>query len=97
MLTIIGRRWFEKANGNTYHSVELYQDNKLLARVPFAYGYGDQYKQTALDQAVKLGLYPDTEAKHGGSECYRQFVFSKESGGDGNFFSVTDVGRKKDL
>ena len=97
MLTIIGRRWFEKTNGNTYHSVEVYQDNKRIVYVPFAYGYGDQYKQTALGALVQLGLYPATEAKHGGFECYRQFVFSKAAGGDGNFFSVSDVARKKDL
>ena len=97
MFTIIGRRWFEKTNGNTYHSVEVYKDGELLGRIPFAYGYGDQYKQTALDLLVKLGHYPNTEAKHGGYECYRQFTFSKQSGGDGNFFSVSDVARKKDL
>jgi hypothetical protein len=96
-LTIIGRRWFDKINGNTYHSVEIWQGGKMLVRVPFAYGYGNQYQQTALIEAVKLGLYPGTPAKHGGFEAYRQFVFSKKSGGDGHTFSVSDVRRKKDL
>lgn len=96
--TIIGRRWFEKTNGNTYHSVEVYDESgKQIVRVPLAYGYGDQYRQTALDALVMLGIYPNTRASHGGYECYRRFNFSKESGGDGNLFSVSDVARKKDL
>lgn len=71
-LTIIGRRWFDKVNGNTYHSVEIYDDSgKQLARVPFAYGYGDQYQQTALDALVKLGIYPDTPGPHGGMAATR--------------------------
>ena len=97
-LTIIGRRWFERTNGNTYHSVEIYDENgKQLARVPFAYGYGSQYQQTALAECVKLGLYSDERGPHGGHVDYRKFTFSKESGGDGNLFSVSDVKRKKDL
>lgn len=89
MLTIIGRRWFEKTNGNTYHSVELRgEDGKLLARVPFCYGYGDQYRQTAFAEAVKLGLYAEGD--------YGKFVLSKTAG-DGNLFTVSDVARKKDL
>jgi hypothetical protein len=98
MLTIIGRRWFDRVNGNTYHSVELYgEDGKRLAYVPFRYGYGDQYRQTAFDEAVKLGLYSGEEyPESGGKVDYRKFNFSKPEG-DGNFFSVSDVARKKDL
>jgi len=96
-LTIIGRRWFDRGPGNTYHSVEVYQGSKLLVRVPFAYGYGNQYQQTALDALVKLGIYPDTPGPSGGYAAFRQFCFSKESGGDGHLFSVSDVKRKKDL
>lgn len=88
MLTIVGRRWFDRVYGNTYHSVELYRDDERLAYVPFAYGYGDQYRQTAFKEAVKLGLYKEDE--------YVKFSFSKTTG-DGNFFTVSDVGRKKDL
>lgn len=88
MFTIIGRRWFEKTNGNTYHSVEVYKDGELLGRVPFAYGYGDQYRQSAFDILVKLGYYKEGE--------YSKFFLSKTAG-DGNLFSVSDVARKKNL
>jgi hypothetical protein len=98
MLTIIGRRWFEKTNGNTYHSVEVYDsEGKLLVRVPFTYGYGDHYRQTALAECIKLGLYSGEEEKNGSPKAWRSFMFGKDSGGDGNLFSVTDVQRKKDL
>lgn len=42
-------RWFDKVNGNTYHSCEVIRckDSSVL-RCPFQYGYGDQYRYTAL-------------------------------------------------
>lgn len=46
IVVIEGRRWFDKVNGNTYHSATLYVNNEQIDRVPFEYGYGDQYKQT---------------------------------------------------
>lgn len=46
IVLIEGRRWFDKVNGNTYHSATLYVNNKKIDRVPFEYGYGDSYIQT---------------------------------------------------
>jgi len=45
-IVIRGKRWFDKINGNTYHSTEVYIDGKLVGRVPFAYGYGNQFYTT---------------------------------------------------
>ena len=109
MFTIIGRRWFDRKYGNTYHSVAVYKDGDLIGSVDFAYGYGDQYKQTAYGILQNLGYYRGSvEMKDGQgrvigydnkpyNEDYRKFNFSKRSGGDGNLFTVSDVGRKKDL
>lgn len=47
--TVIGKRWFERVNGNTYHSATVYKDGKLIGRVPFQYGYERHYEQTALE------------------------------------------------
>lgn len=44
---ITARRWFEKTNGNTYHTVELTLDNGTTRKSPRAYGYGDQWRKTA--------------------------------------------------
>ncbi len=57
-VTIEGRRWFERTNGNTYHSVSVYVNNELVGRQPFAYGYGEQYVQSAFDILTEFGMFP---------------------------------------
>jgi hypothetical protein len=49
-------RWFDKVNGNTYHSVRITRcaDGATIA-APFQYGYGDQYRQTALEAMLAAG------------------------------------------
>ena len=42
-------KWFDKVNGNTYHSVRVTRcrdDAVVVAQ--FQYGYGDQYRHSAL-------------------------------------------------
>jgi hypothetical protein len=52
--------WHDRANGNTYHSVRVTrcEDGKTLA-CPFQYGYGDHYKQTALQAMADAGWLGD--------------------------------------
>lgn len=52
--TAIVVKWFDRVNGNTYHSVRItrHRDNKVLC-CPFDYGYGEQYRQTALTAMIK--------------------------------------------
>ena len=52
--TVNAIKWFDKANGNTYHSclVIRHRDGKTLA-CPYTYGYGDCYQQTALEAMKK--------------------------------------------
>ena len=47
--TCIAKKWFDKVNGNTYHSVRVHRhkDNAVVVG-QFQYGYGESYKQTAL-------------------------------------------------
>lgn len=47
--TVIAVKWFDKINGNTYHSVRCVRckDNAIVVG-PFQYGYGEHYRQTAL-------------------------------------------------
>lgn len=54
-----GAKWFDRVNGNTYHSVAIkrVRDGKIL-RVPMQYGYGDQYKYTAFEAMLKAGWIP---------------------------------------
>ena len=62
-VTIEGKRWFERVNGNTYHSVSVYVNNELVGRMPFAYGYGEQYIQSAFDILSEFGMFPYEKTK----------------------------------
>jgi hypothetical protein len=55
-IIIKGRRWFDKANGNTYHSTEVYVDGKLIGSAPMRYGYGDQYYETGKEILADKGF-----------------------------------------
>lgn len=89
--TIVGRRWFDRINGNTYFTAYIYKGRDLLTVIPYQYGYGDQYRQAALDWFIQEGLYPAEEYPNTGSpKCW--WEFNQE-----NLFLVHDVKRKKDL
>jgi hypothetical protein len=106
-LHIEGRRWFQKTYGNTYHSVRIWADGKQIAHLPYQYGYGEQWLQTALDWLREQG--------HISSECYRcgkdkalhsdtnGCVFMAHYGTLylretlGGTYSVIDVDRKREL
>jgi hypothetical protein len=94
-LVIIGRRWFQKTYGNTYHSVDVIVDGKSIGRVDFAYGYDGQYRESAKAILGKAGLLPGIESySHGGTEslfryCERKRITFTDT--------ITDVGRKADL
>ena len=52
---VIGLEWFDRVNGNSYHAVRVYVDRCEVARGQFQYGYGDQYKQTAVELLGDIG------------------------------------------
>lgn len=89
-ITIVGRRWFQRTNGNTYHSAEAYYNGDLVGRVGFRYGYDSQWEWTARDilqQAVKLPGIEKTESLW--RYCERKSITLVQS--------CTDVKRKRDL
>ena len=57
--TVIAKKWFDKVNGNTYHSVRCVRckDNAIVVG-SFRYGYGEHYKQTALSFMAEAGWFP---------------------------------------
>lgn len=94
-LTVVGRRWFDRTYGNTYHSVDVVVDGVSIGKVKIAYGYGTHYLQTASDMLEKAGLLPDIEHyKNGGVESLWSYC---ERHGVAFFDTVSDVARKKDL
>jgi hypothetical protein len=54
--TCIVVKWFDRLYGNTYHSCRIirHSDNEVLL-CPFTYGYGEQYRQTALTKMIESG------------------------------------------
>lgn len=88
VITVLARRWFERVNGNTYHSCCVYVNGDLIGENRFEYGYEDHYKQTA--KALLEKIY-DT-----GLETYEP-LWKVKNQGIKIIESVTDVQRKKDL
>jgi hypothetical protein len=79
---IIGRRWFDAVNGNTYHSATVYVNGvRLHGR---RYGYGNQYIVTA--QELLINSEYDVPAK-----------FSDFLNLESVVHEVAEVRRKKDL
>jgi hypothetical protein len=94
-LHIEGRRWFQSTYGNTYHTVRIFQDGALVASLPYQYGYGEQFLQTAWDWLGTNG-HPELAErntngsyKHYGTQYLREVLHGT--------YSVIDVSRKKDL
>jgi hypothetical protein len=96
---IKAKRWFDKVNGNTYHSVVVYVDSKIIGENPFAYGYDEAYLQTAHKILQSKGYLPDTKERLSSgmdADYYNWQMFNREHR-DKLLTFVDDVGRKKDL
>lgn len=73
-----GVRWFDRANGNTYHSVRIVRhDDGATLVCPFQYGYGDCYRQTALEAMAKAGWLPP---EYCGQSSTAPMCFERENG-----------------
>lgn len=74
--TVIAKKWFDKVNGNTYHSVRCirHKDNATYVG-PFQYGYGEHYKQTALAMMAKANWLPDIKYR----DFDKQFQYEREN------------------
>lgn len=58
--TVIAKKWFDKVNGNTYHSVRcIRHEDGAVCYGQFQYGYGDQYRYTALEAMLTAGWLPE--------------------------------------
>jgi hypothetical protein len=84
---ISGRRWFDRINGNTYHTVRVYFPDGTVKGSGRTYGYGTQWEHTAFaliepDREVRLVTAP-----------WRYY----EAHGWNVTMDCADVPRKKDL
>ena len=87
-LHIEGRRWFQRGPGNTYHSVRIFKDGNRIAELPYQYGYGEGFLQTAWEWLQANGHIP-AGVEYGGTLYLRETL--------GASYSVIDVTRKADL
>ena len=94
-IAIIGRRWFDRVNGNTYFSSVAVINGNQVAEIHFEYGYGEQYRDSMYNLLYKLGYCSDREKYNNGSNepfwvyCKRKEVIQ--------YVTHSDVNRKKDL
>lgn len=88
-ITIIGRRWFQKLYGNTYHSAEIHLNGEFYASTGKHYGYGEQFLTTAMEQLAKDGI---VDWKRGTAPT----IWARENG-ISMIVSASDVRREKDL
>lgn len=62
-ITIHGKKWFDRVNGNTYHSVRATVNqgmkNEFSLICEWQYGYDDHYIQTVREKLVKMGAVSD--------------------------------------
>ena len=60
---VAGRRWFDRVNGNTYHSAVVYLTGETVddvtVPVRYQYGYDDGYLESARAELVDRRLLPD--------------------------------------
>lgn len=53
-------RWFDRVNGNTYHSVRITKTSTgETIFCEWQYGYGEQYRVTALKEMHRAGWIPE--------------------------------------
>lgn len=59
-IDIQAKEWFDKINGNSYFSAVITLNfglkNQKQFKLPFQYGYGDSYKDKAIDLLKNEGL-----------------------------------------
>ena len=57
-ITIMGRKWFDRINGNTYCSSKIFIDGEHVHTIPMTYGYGDYYRQMSMEWLADNGHIP---------------------------------------
>jgi hypothetical protein len=74
------RRWLDRINGNTYHSVKIIRlrDNKTI-HCPFQYGYGDCYRQTALEAMADKKWLPKKYRLKGINGVSESYMYEREN------------------
>lgn len=90
-VTVIGRRWFAKRYGNTYHTAQVLINGVSVHKSEEQYGYGQQYEQTAGMWLEANGYMPGRKPNQ---PLWQYFRDDKKVAWSSQ---AIDVGREKDL
>jgi len=94
-IVVTGRLWFDRKNGNTYHSFTAYLDGVCRARCDIEYGYGNQYLVNAFKALVKNSvLKPPKKHSNGITESFNSYCERNKITLN---YEAVNVSRKKDL
>jgi len=77
---IEGFEWFDKINGNSYHTIRITDLNKnevIYKSDNIVYGYGNQYEHTAYKKLIGLGLVKK-EDEYNHELNHKRFIFRKQ-------------------
>lgn len=59
------KEWFDRVNGNSYFAGRVTLNYGLksekVIEIPFQYGYGDHYRDTAFNLLIKSGVLKDVQ------------------------------------
>jgi hypothetical protein len=90
-------RWFDRVNGNTYHSVSITRtEDGAQVLVPWQYGYGDSYRQTALLAMAEEKWIPKKYTVRGKQGTYKKLWYWERENNYPIQWNVSD-GLKRDM
>jgi hypothetical protein len=69
-----GVLWHDKANGNTYHSAQIYINGEYAYAVPFQYGYGESFIESAAEVLEEKGRIVRERYGYGGYPSLRKIL-----------------------
>ena len=67
-VNVIGKKWFDRVNGNTYNSAVVTVNqgfkNEFSFSLPITYGYGDYYLQRTIEFLASIGAVESYNTFH---------------------------------
>lgn len=92
-ITIIGKRWFDRVNGNTYCSSRVLINGEEVLRIPWTYGYGSFYEQKAKEVLREKGIIKLARYENGMTESFFDYCNRNKIA----FESYASDGLKRDM
>lgn len=92
-IMVIGKRWFDKINGSTYCSSRVFINGKFSFAIPYEYGYGDYYEQSARVELKKREICDFEVYSNGVLESFHSYCERTNI----NYETIVTDGLKRDM